>query len=80
MMRAANAEIALNQALFKDMGYDPVTDLTPITLLAWTPLILAAHPTFEASNPTELVKLARSEPVNFSASAGAPSHARREAV
>ena len=46
---ASPAEIALNQNLFTDMAYDPLKDLTPITLLAWTPLMLAAHPTFEAS-------------------------------
>ena len=43
------AEIALNQNLFKDMAYDPLRDLTPVTLLAWTPLVLAAHPSFAAS-------------------------------
>ena len=43
------AEIALNQNLFKDMTYDPLRDLTPVTLLAWTPLVLAAHPSFAAS-------------------------------
>jgi tripartite-type tricarboxylate transporter receptor subunit TctC len=33
---ATSAEIALNQNLFTDIGYDPLTDLTPVTLLAWT--------------------------------------------
>lgn len=63
---ASPAEIALNQNLFKDMAYDPLKDLTPVTLLAWTPLVLAAHPTFAPSSPAELVKLARAEPVDFS--------------
>lgn len=62
---ASPAEVALNQNLYTDMGYDPITDLTPVTLLAWTPLVLAAHPSLEASNPAELVKLARSQPVNY---------------
>jgi tripartite-type tricarboxylate transporter receptor subunit TctC len=59
-------EIALSQYLIKDMTYDPVRDLTPVTLLAWTPFVLAAHPPFPASNITELVKLARSQRVEFS--------------
>jgi tripartite-type tricarboxylate transporter receptor subunit TctC len=70
---ASPAEIALNQNL-KDMAYDPLTDLAPITLLAWTPLVLAAHPSLQASNPTELVKLARAEPVNFSTPGVGSSH------
>lgn len=60
------AEVALNQNLFPSMTYDPLKDLAPITLLAWTPLILAAHPSFQASTPEELIKLAQKEPVYFS--------------
>jgi tripartite-type tricarboxylate transporter receptor subunit TctC len=59
-------EIVLVQNLFHDIAYDPLKDLIPITLLAWTPLVLAAHPAFAASDPVELVKLARAEPVDFS--------------
>jgi tripartite-type tricarboxylate transporter receptor subunit TctC len=68
------AEVALNQNLFKDLGFDPLVDLTPITLLAWTPLILAAHPSFEASDATELVALARAREVDFSSPGVGSSH------
>jgi tripartite-type tricarboxylate transporter receptor subunit TctC len=34
--------------------------------LAWAPLVLAAHPTFAASNPAELIALARTQQVDFS--------------
>ena len=71
---ASPAEIALNQNLFKDMAYDPLKDLTPVTLLAWTPLVLAAHPTFGASNPAELVKLARAQPIDFSSPGTGSAH------
>src|ERR1039458_4658241 len=43
LLIASPAEVALNQNLFKNMTYDPLRDLAPITLLAWTPLVLAAH-------------------------------------
>ena len=66
--------MALNQNLFKDLPFDPLTDLTPITLLAWTPLILAAHPSFEALNATELVALARKSPVDYSSPGIGSSH------
>lgn len=71
---ASPAEIALNPNLFKDMAYDPLKDLTPVTLLAWTPLVLAAHPGFAASSPVELVKLARAQPVDFSSPGTGSSH------
>jgi tripartite-type tricarboxylate transporter receptor subunit TctC len=77
----APAEIALNPNLFTDMSYDPLTDLTPVTLLAWTPLVLAAHPSFEASTPSELVRLARAQPVNFSTTGiGSPHHLTGEYI
>jgi tripartite-type tricarboxylate transporter receptor subunit TctC len=68
------AEVALNQNLFNDLPFDPLTDLTPITLLAWTPLILAAHPSFAASNATELVALARKGQVDYSSPGIGSSH------
>src|SRR5947209_3721881 len=52
-------EIVINQHLLADIGYNPLTDLTPVTLLAWTPLVLAAHPSMQASTPSELIALAR---------------------
>ncbi len=68
------AEVALNPNLFKDLPYDPLVDLTPVTLLAWTPLILAAHPSFEASNATELIALARKRQVDYSSPGIGSSH------
>jgi tripartite-type tricarboxylate transporter receptor subunit TctC len=66
LLVASPAEVALNPTLFKQMSYDPAKDLVPVTLLAWTPLVLAAHPSFEASNPAELIKIARTRQVDFS--------------
>ena len=66
LLIASPAEVALNQNLFKTMTYDPLKDFTPITLLAWTPLVLAAHPSFPASTPQELIGLIQKEQVDFS--------------
>jgi tripartite-type tricarboxylate transporter receptor subunit TctC len=68
------AEVALNQNLFKDLGFDPLVDLTPVTLLAWTPLVLAAHPSFEASTAAELVTLARARQIDYSTPGIGSSH------
>jgi tripartite-type tricarboxylate transporter receptor subunit TctC len=81
LLVASPAEIALNQNLFKEMTYDPLADLTPITLLAWTPMVLAAHPSFAASTPSELVKLAKSQSVDFSSPGmGSPHHLAGEYI
>jgi tripartite-type tricarboxylate transporter receptor subunit TctC len=71
---ASPAEIALNQNLFKDIAYDALTDLAPVTLLAWTPMVLAAHPTFAASTTSELLAQARAEPVDFSSPGVGSAH------
>jgi tripartite-type tricarboxylate transporter receptor subunit TctC len=74
LLVASPAEIALNQNLFTTMTYDPLKDFAPVTLLAWTPLILAAHPGFPASSPQELVALAKKEQVDFSTPGIGSSH------
>jgi tripartite-type tricarboxylate transporter receptor subunit TctC len=71
---ATSAEIALDQHLFTEMAYDPLTDLTPVTLLAWTPLVLAAHPSLQASTASELIEFARSQPLDFSTAGFGSAH------
>lgn len=48
----------LNPAL----GYDPAVDLTPVSLLARLPFILAVHPAVPARTVAELVAYARANP------------------
>ena len=74
LLVASPAEVALNPNLFKDMTYDPVKDLAPITLLAWTPLVLAAHPGLAASTFEELIALARKQEVDYSTPGIGSSH------
>jgi tripartite-type tricarboxylate transporter receptor subunit TctC len=57
------------------MKYDALNDLAPITMLARTPIVIAAHPSFQASNPLELTKLAQAQQINFSSPGiGGPQH------
>jgi tripartite-type tricarboxylate transporter receptor subunit TctC len=37
-------EVSINKLVYKSMRYDPLTDLTPIALVATAPLVLAAGP------------------------------------
>lgn len=53
---------AVNATLYKKLPYDSVRDFTAITLAAWSPLVLAVHPSLPARNVKELIALAKSRP------------------
>jgi tripartite-type tricarboxylate transporter receptor subunit TctC len=46
----------------RNLAYDPVKDLNPITLVASTPNLLLVHPSVPARNVTELIALAKAKP------------------
>lgn len=55
----------------KSPGYDPITDLQPITLAARSPVVLVAHPGAPAKTLVEAIAYARKHPGKLSyASAG----------
>lgn len=53
--------IASTPHLFK-LAFDPAKDLVPVVQLTRQPLVLAAHPSLNVANVSELVALARSKP------------------
>jgi tripartite-type tricarboxylate transporter receptor subunit TctC len=68
---------AINAALYPKIGFDPVKDFTPITLIATFPLALVIHPSVPAKDARELIALAKAKPgqLNFaSAGNGGPTH------
>lgn len=68
---------AINATLYPRIGFDPVKDFTPITLIATLPLALVVHPSVPAKDVKELIAYARSRPgqLNFaSAGNGGPTH------
>ena len=68
---------ATNPHLFKNLDYNTVTDLAPITLLVRGPLVLVVNPGVPVKTVAELVALAKAKPgaLNF-ASVGPGSPAR----
>jgi tripartite-type tricarboxylate transporter receptor subunit TctC len=60
------AQIAINPHIFSQLPYDPLKELTGVTLLGTSPLYLVAHPSVPVSNMQELVALARKEPGKLS--------------
>ena len=54
--------LAISPGLDRRLGYDPLRDFAPITLLATTPYVLVAHPSVPAANVRELIALAKAKP------------------
>ena len=70
LVMTATNNLVINQFVFKDMKFDPLTDLAPVSLIAEVPLILQVHPTLP-SDLKAFIDEARSNPgkINY----GSPS-------
>jgi tripartite-type tricarboxylate transporter receptor subunit TctC len=58
--------IAINTSLYSKIGYDPVKDLAPITLVGTVPNILIVHPSLPVNSVPELIALAKKSPGKIS--------------
>ena len=47
--------IAINQTLYKNLPYDPLTDLVPVVQIADVPNVLVVHPSVPANNLKEFL-------------------------
>ncbi len=64
-------------ASHRNLNYDPVRDLVPVTVLVNAPNVLVAHPSLPAQSVKELIALAKTRPgeINFASSGnGSPAH------
>jgi len=59
---------AVNPTLFKNAGYDGISDLQPVSLTAYTPNLLYVHPDVKANNLSELLALARTSKLAYASS------------
>ena len=55
-----------NPLVSPNAGYDAIKDFTPICLVASSPLLIFAHPSFPANNMKEALELARAKPGTIS--------------
>jgi tripartite-type tricarboxylate transporter receptor subunit TctC len=62
---------AINPALYKDPGFDPVKDFAPVAAVGTVPNVLIVHPSFPANTLEEFIKLVKANPGKYQyASAG----------
>ncbi len=76
-----NSSLSISPAVFQKLSYDPVRDLTPISMASSYPFVLAVHPSLPVPSVKALVALARSKPdalAYASAGAGTMSHMAME--
>jgi len=72
---------AINQSLYKDLPYHPVNDFAPISLVAYSPLMLAVHPSQPTQNVKELIEYLKANENRRSyatAGNGTPNHLAAE--
>lgn len=70
-----SSSIAISPALYSNLGFDVMRDLTGVTLIASQPSLLAVHPSVSVSSVPELVALARARSLAYgSAGVGSATH------
>lgn len=70
-------EIVVNRVLMKDLGYDPLKDLTPVVMIGNAPLVMLAPADASYNNVAEFIRAAKAKPGEFtyaSVGAGTPGH------
>ncbi|MCD0505322.1 Bug family tripartite tricarboxylate transporter substrate binding protein [Bordetella petrii] len=62
---------AINPAIYKDPGFDPVKDFAPVAGIGSVPNVLCVHPSFPAQSLQEFITLVKANPGKYQyASAG----------
>jgi len=73
----ASPSLSISPGLYKKLGYDPVKDFAPITLLAVAPMIVGVNQATPITSVQELIKLAKARPGTLkyaTAGSGSPMH------
>jgi tripartite-type tricarboxylate transporter receptor subunit TctC len=52
----------VNPSIYKSMPFDSIKDITPISVVAGSPIVLVAHPSVAAKDMKELIALAKAKP------------------
>ena len=65
-----SSSFAINPGLYRDLPFDPVRDLAPISLIAAAPFLLVVNPALPAGTVKELIALAKARPGSLNYSSG----------
>src|SRR5258707_10664299 len=59
LVMSTSGTTSINPSLYVNPGYEPLKDFVPIGLVASTPIVVMAHPSFPAKSIAELIAFAR---------------------
>ena len=62
LLMTISSSQAINPALYKNAGFDPVKDFKPISLIGAVPNVLLVNPAFPAKSLAELIAMAKAKP------------------
>jgi len=62
LVMAHTGTTSINPTLYANPGYDPRKDFTPIGLIASTPIVIMAHPSFAPRTLADVIALAKAQP------------------
>lgn len=74
-------DLAINESLYDKLPYNATRDFAPITLAAYSPMVLVVHPSFKVASVKALIAFAKAHPgqVNFASGGnGTGSHLAME--
>jgi len=57
--------LAISPSVYTKLTFDPSTDMQPVSMLAYSPHVLAVHPSVPANNLQELIALTKKQRINF---------------
>src|ERR1700689_4095347 len=63
---AVSTGFIINPSMYSKIGYDPIKDFAPVSLVAASPNVVMVHPSVLAKNLKELVDLITANPGKFS--------------
>jgi tripartite-type tricarboxylate transporter receptor subunit TctC len=66
--------LSVSPSMYKQLPFDIVRDLAPVTTVAYSPYLLTAHPSVPVKNVTELIALAKKSPGKLNAPVGLGSN------
>jgi len=69
----SNSAAASNVAMLKQLAYDPLKDLAPLTIIGRSPVYLLVNPKVEAQTAAEFVALCKKQPGKLNFGSGSTS-------
>jgi tripartite-type tricarboxylate transporter receptor subunit TctC len=62
LLLGVSSALTVNPAFYPTLPYDPLRDFQPISLLAFTPIVVVAHPSVPVNNLKEMIEYVRAKP------------------